>query len=280
MKVILYFFIVFFFSCINVYSTDIITVDNNISYLHKQKFDTLKTENDKIIITMPEVKNEPWYLKYLLPSILTLIVALISFWLTQLYFRNQNNKNMLNEYCDLLQYISSEVKRNLDLECQIHAYLFSGLLPTFRLTFFGLDIFKELARVSLNNGLLNDIYQGYFYFQHIQDRIDLTFKKDEIFFELSTTLPKEANEVKKAKKRYDSVKSGTEELIRGNVKESFELYNSILKELKKFKPNTNLILLSEEYLEKKYIEYQKDRVVLEAAKMHGIDIRNRPRFVD
>lgn len=153
-----------------------------------------------------------------------------------------------------------EVKRNLDLECQLHAYLFVYILPTFSLSFFITDrIFAELTTVCLNFDLLKKIFHKYFEYEHIQNRIDR-------ITELS-------NEKSNAREF-----NGTWLLVNTNIKDSFNLYNKITNEINSFFKKEKLDELPDSYLKKKYNQFQFDLPLLALAKKAKIDLNRRPKF--
>src|SRR5271157_2732430 len=119
-----------------------------------RKVDTISvqissTSNDSVKINGVIIDNnanspsEGWFVKYVLPGLVSLFVAIISFLISQRYFRHKDEKAKEEDYYSILTAISQEVKHNLDLECQIHAYLYVKILPTFTLLFFSSDnLFK------------------------------------------------------------------------------------------------------------------------------------------
>jgi hypothetical protein len=87
-------------------------------------------------------------LKYFLPGAVSLFAAILSFFLSQLYFRRLDRNRDQKEYYSILKVVAEEVKRNLHLECQLHAYLYVALMPTFGLSFVVSDyLFKDLSRL-------------------------------------------------------------------------------------------------------------------------------------
>lgn len=227
------------------------------------------------------LKNDPWYIKYLLPSIFTLIIGVISFYLSQVYSKYLERKRAKEKYVGNLKVILEEIKRNLDLECQLHAYLYVGLLPTFGLSFFISDkIFTELSSVCLNYDLLKRIFQKYFEYRHIQNRIDKTIQKAKQIEEVIKNEPKNQDKIDLVDSMYQSERLGTIALIQGNIKGSYALHNSIVSEINDIEKNGHIDSLQNNYLQLKYEEFQNESDINKAVQQNGIDMKKRGKFYE
>ena len=94
-------------------------------------------------------KSENWFLKYLLPPIITLLVALVSFYWAQYYFNKKDFEKKKERGIQLLKVLLSEIKRNLDIEGQLHSYFFSKLNQHLVFHFLFLKIFLKKYPFSL-----------------------------------------------------------------------------------------------------------------------------------
>lgn len=223
-------------------------------------------------------KNEPmnafWHGE-LARGLVTLIIGIISFFLSQIYFRYRDKKKDKEEYLSLLSVTAEEVKRNLDSECQIHAYLYVNIMPTFELSFFvPANIFKELTRICDNYDLLKNLYQKYFEYRHIQDRIDRTKKIND---HIGTIQISGSTVRQNLQRNFIAERNGTTELIRGNIRGSLELYNFLIQELAKSK-RYRLNQLSIKYLDEKFDYFQTCNEVQTAAQQQNINLQERQRY--
>jgi hypothetical protein len=240
-------------------------LENRIEQLEKDTSkimysNSFQFRKDTIEVKLISDKTEDkWYLRYLLPALLTLLIGIISFFLSQIYMRSLDKKKAKIKYVGILKVLSEEIKRNLDLECQLHAYLYVDILPTFGLSFFITDkMFSELTSVCLNYDLLKKIFHKYFEYHHIQNRLDITIQSARDL----ENVKGDSYELLLRKNRYASEKGGTYLLIQGNIKGSFEIYNEIIREIKKYDKVSKLSELPSNYLEIKYYEFQKHPDVL------------------
>ncbi|MEG8947486.1 hypothetical protein [Rosettibacter firmus] len=223
--------------------------------------------------------RDPWLMKYLLPALFTLIVGIVSFLLSQLYLRHLDKKRSKDKYIGILKVLSEEVKRNLDLECQLHAYLYVRLLPTFGLSFFITEkIFAELTTVCLNYDLLKKIFHKYFEYRHIQNRLDKILTSYKELEETKKVRDDSFNSIFAATK-YSSEINGTILLIQGNIKGSYELYNEIIREIHFYDDKAQVKELPSTYLQIKYDEFQNDSAVKSSAKRIDLDyLDKREKF--
>lgn len=215
----------------------------------------LLKDSIKVNIIMNNEKD-PWYLEYLIPQIITLVIGIISFFISQLYMKCLDRKRAEEKYLGNLKVILEEIKHNLDLECQLHAYLYVNILPTFSLSFFIADkIFSELFTVCFNYDLLKQIFYKYFEYKHIQNRIDETCAKakevEDIMTGDSTSEKKEV-----LKSIYESKLLGTLSLIHGDIKNSYKLYNNIVIEITAREKNSLINCLSDDYLKKSMMNFK------------------------
>jgi hypothetical protein len=248
-------------------------IEDRVDYLEKKVSDSINNKKELI------PSDDPWYLKYLLPSTLTLLIGIISFFLSQLLIRYLEKNKSREKYVGNLKIILEEIKRNLDLECQLHAYLYVQILPTFSLSFFITEkIFAELAEVCINYDLLKKIFHKYFEFRHIQNRIDKTITKARELEEVLKNEPNNFRKIQMAGDIYDSERLGTILLIHGNIVGTYELYNSIIKEINGLEKNNLIEYLPKDYLEMKFYEYQNDLETNSAAKTNQININERKNF--
>jgi hypothetical protein len=227
--------------------------------------------NNDITFLNTKYDNESWYIKYLLPAFIALILAILSFFISQMYLRYLDKKRSREKYIGILRVLAEEIKRNLDLECQLHAYLFVGILPTFSLSFFITDkIFSELTAVCLNYDLLKEIFHNYFEYQHIQNRIDrmilIASERDEIKKYQVVDRWTAMTALSSVHERYNSESNSTIQLIQSDIKGSFILYNNIVGEINLRVERDKMIPLPDNYLESKFIEFQTDPTVVTAAK--------------
>ena len=227
--------------------------------------------------------GEVWYLKYLLPYVLTLIFGIISFFLSQLYIRHLDRIRSRDKYLGYLRVIREEIKRNLDLMCQLHAYLYVRATPTFKLSFFvGDDMFSGISTICLNYELLNEIFYRYFDYRHIQDRLDKIIKITNDLKEIRAHSAVDHEQEHLAERSLESERGGTIMLISGNTRVSFNTYNQITDELNSRNKRANLKKLPDNYLKELYDKFQVDEAVVNAVKFYGdrADLSKRPKFYE
>lgn len=235
--------------------TNIVSPNNATTQFLKDTID-VKLTSDKI--------DDKWYLKYFLPALLTLMIGILSFFLTQMYLRRIDDNKAKDKYVGILKVLSEEIKRNLDLECQLHAYLYVGIIPTFGLSFFITDnIFSDLTSVCINYDLLKKIFHKYFEYRHIQNRLDKTSRAAEELYEAKKD-NSDQTRLTYASWYYSDEKEGTYLLIQGNIKGSFEIYNEIVREINSYDKKSYLFELPNDYLEKKYYEFQTHPDIVKA----------------
>ena len=155
---------------------------------------------------------------------------------------------------------------------EIYTLSLHDALPiSFELSFFVPEnIFKELTNICENYDLLKNLYQKYFEYRHIQNRVDRTKT-------LWDTLTNQPSPPQHMQRKYANERDGTAELIRGNIKGSFDTYNSIVGELKGSKEHA-LVALAETYLDEKYDYFQNSPEVQTAATQHGINLQARKKY--
>ena len=220
--------------------------------------------------------DDPWYIKYGFPGVVALLVGFISFMSSQLWFRRKDKKQKEDDYCSLLRVTAEEVKRNLDSECQMHAYFYVGLVPTFDLSFYVSDnVFQELTKICKNYDLLQQLYQKYFEYTHIQNRIQRTRSIQD---RLKSQILSGITPTKKGLAEFQIERQGTAALIHGNIHGSWNLYNSIIHELQTFNKHEHLRSLELNYLDDKFEYFQNERDVVTVAQRKGVDLSQRERY--
>ncbi|MEE9554031.1 MAG: hypothetical protein V3W18_07000 [candidate division Zixibacteria bacterium] len=208
---------------------------------------------------------EPWYLKYLLPFIGSILIGVLSFSGSQLLFRIRDKTRSREKYSGYLRVIREEVKRNLDLLCQLHAYLYVRLFPTFNLSsFVNEEIFSRLTAVCLNHELLNKIFYRYFEYRHIRNRLDRIFKLLDEFEEITFRIPINQDSKHAVERTLKNEIEGTIRLIGENIRASLKAYNEITVEINSRDKKGILEELPSVYLQEKYDLFQKDDDVLRA----------------
>jgi hypothetical protein len=226
---------------------------------------------------------EPWYIKYLVPAILTLMIGILSFFLSQLYIRHLDKIRSREKYLGYLRVIREEIKRNLDLLCQLHAYLYVNAYPTFKLSFFvGDEIFSGISTICLNYELLNEIFYRYFDYRHIQNRLD---RIQNIRMELSEIKSQGAIDQYRKHNAEGELRSeigGTIGLIEGNIAVSFNTYNQATDEMNIYLKE-KLTKLPVNYLNEKYDQFQVSPDVLGALSIlksldPNVNLDNRAKF--
>jgi hypothetical protein len=230
--------------------------------------------------------QESILLKYILPSVITLFIGIVSFTISQIYFKRQERTRLKERYIGYLRVIGDEVKRNLDLMSQLHAYIYVGILPSFRLSdFVNSDVFGQLTTVCLNHDLLNGIFYQYFEYRHIQARIDRILNWKIELDEIQAHSPKDFDRERYVEKSIREEAEGTLKLIEQNIINSYNIFNRISTEIKTLDHKIKITELHVEYLKKQYENYQTDKVVLDAAqKKSGMipifGLENRPKYYE
>lgn len=218
-----------------------------------------------------EPLSKTWYAEYVARGLVTLIVGVLAFFLSQVYFRYRDREKREKDYLSLLSVTAEEIKRNLDSECQMHAYLYVNIMPTFELSFFVPEnIFKELTNICQNYDLLKNLFKKYFEYRHIQNRVGRTKT-------LWDTLTNQPSPPQQMQQKYANERDDTAELIRGNIKGSFDTYNSIVAELKGLKEH-DLSALSERFLDERYDYFQNSTEVQTAATQQSINLQARKKY--
>jgi len=244
--------------------------------------DTTGSSIDVYIKNIDEItidsNNKNWFDKYILQNLITLIIAVISFFLSQLYFRIKDKNLDIKKYLSHLKIIVEEIKRNLDFECQLHAYIYVNIMPTFGLSFFvSQNILYDFSRISKNYTILKALFAKYFEYNHIQNRINQLYEVAEKVAQLQADTTTGAQTLQKWLDRYDNEKIGTLKLINGNIPGSLNLYNSIIEEISKYETQSEYKILESSYLDEKYDEYQADVDVVGSAQYSRIDLNNREK---
>lgn len=271
-------------SSLNKDSISIFSDSLNKSSLTTASIDSYKKSSEDSIKEDERSNSKKWYLKFdgeaFFNVIVGVLIGVITSFFSQAYLRRLDKKRRREEYVGLLKVILEEVKRNLNLECQLHAYFHVGIMPTFGLSFFISDnVFKEFTKVCENYDLLRLLFHKYFEYRHIQNRIDRTIKRneqvDEILIQRDSI--KNSNEWRLATGIYHEERLGTCELIRGNVRGSLDLYNVIVKEIKKFEKSQTYSELPLSYLDQKYDEFQKTEYIIKVAQQNKINLNAREK---
>lgn len=227
---------------------------------------------------------EPWYVKYLLPFIGSLIVGIISFILTQWIFRKRDKTRSRNKYVNFLMVIRFEIKRNIDLLCALHAYIYVDANPTFSLSnFVSGEIFSKLTSVCLNQKLLDEIFYRYFDYKHIQNRIDRIIRFSEELKVIKSMNSINHNQEHAIEASLRNERGGAMQLIEGNIRVGFTTFNQITDEINLRDTKKNLKVLPSEYLRKKYDEFQEAPNIKAIADRKrnnapNFDLNNRPKF--
>jgi hypothetical protein len=229
---------------------------------------------------------EPWYIKYFLPAVLYLIIGIVSFFLSQIGIRHIDKRRSREKYLGYLRVIRADIKRNLDLFCQLHAYLYVRAVPTFQLTLFvGGEIFSGISTICLNYDLLDEIFYRYFDYRHIQNRLDRILEISNELNEIRSQSSINQDQKHRTERELESQMGGTLMLIEGNIKYSFNSYNQITAEISLRDKKSRLVELSNNYLKDKFEKFQTSPDVLAAVKYAEgqgriIDLSKRPRFYE
>lgn len=127
--------------------------------------------------TLASGQNQGWdflqIIQILLPALFSSIVIICIFIIEKRRERKKERENQKKLYLSVLRTIYCDFKKNLDLMCQLHAYLYVKLAPSFSLELSWRGaLIETLVPVCLNFSLLDSIYDGYFELIHIQARVD------------------------------------------------------------------------------------------------------------
>lgn len=250
-----------------------------------QVFVNCKTDSLYLALVINDVinKNNSWFNSsiggHILQALLTVLVALVLFIIYQMYFKRRDRNIRRKEYNGLLRILADDVMRNLNFECQLNAYVFVGIEPSFKLSFLPKDlIFKDLVTISDNYLLLNRIFTKYYELKHIQDRVNEVYLKRTALTELISKKIVSGPEFDRAKLMCDDSRDGTTELIRGNIRGTFELYNEIVNEIEANCKKNKLKKLNVKILDELYDKHQNENVVMFVAKQENIDLTKRNKF--
>jgi len=193
------------------------------------------------------------------PAFSSFVAALILFGIGLWINRWRQKRKQEELYVSILRSIHYDYRKNLDLLCQLHAYLFVRILPSFKLELSRKDeLLKTLIPICLNFNLLDRISEGYFELVHIQRRLDQVIQSY-------------------GSSEFESLLRGTHTLMNIRIQFIFEILSEIIDEIRE-KGGNGIVQLPEDYLEKKFEEFQKDPEILSAAKAQGIDLSRRNRF--
>ena len=183
-----------------------------------------------------------------------------------------------------LRVIREEIKRNLDVLCKHHAYLYVGLPPTFTLSsFVNEELFSRLTLVCLNHELLNAIFNRYFEFKHIRNRVNQIIKLHNQLDEVRSQDPVNQTRKHSIEKALNKEKDGTLEVVGENIRACLKVYNEISVEINKRDIKVKLRELPSGYLRGKFDEYQHDQYIIgqeaEIIKLFPhFALEKRPRF--
>ena len=191
----------------------------------------------------------------------SLIVALIGLYVGLRVDRSRQRKKQKKLYVYVLRSIYYDYKKNLDLQCQLHAYLFVKILPSFSLELSRKTaLVQALVPVCLNFNLLDRISDGYFELVHVQRRLD----------QLQQSYHSAG---------FEFLRSGTYTLINNDIRLIFGILLEIIDEVRQRSDKSEGIdRLPEDYLTRKFEEFQNDQGVLSRAKGQKIDLSRRDRF--
>jgi len=195
------------------------------------------------------------------PAVSSLIVALILFLIGLLVDRRNQKKKQGKLYISVLRSIHYDYKKNLGLLCQLHAYLFVRILPSFTLELSRKDeLLKTLIPICLNFNLLDHVSDGYFELVHIQRRLDQVIQSYQ-----ST--------------KFESLLFGAYSLINIDIRKIFGVLSEIIEEVNKRSDKSEGIdKLPEHYLTQKFEEFQNNPDISSTAKDQHIDLSKRDRF--
>jgi hypothetical protein len=243
-------------------------LDSNINMILKKRFDSMfltKKVDSFMIIANSNIKN----LKYesdsileklgvvFLSSLLSLIVAIGAFLFSQHISKKKEKIQKEEKYLGFLKILKEEIKRNLDLECNLFYYLQIELRPAFSISFFIYEqLYSKIAEECLNHDLLANIFTSYYELYQIQKRlnqIDGLIKENKMLDAEYCFL-------------------GTFLLSENNIVDTFNLYSAIVNEinLKMVEPKKISIETKEQYLKEKdnYFCNNDDALKREIKKNH------------
>jgi hypothetical protein len=228
-------------------------------YQKTQAYDTISAAGKKAVISGQNQGSN--FLQILLPTLISSVVIISIFVIDKIIQRIRTRRNQKRLYLSVLRAIYYDFKKNLDLMCQLHAYLYCKLLPSFSLELSWKGaLIETLVPVCLNFSLLNRIYYGYFELVHIQTRVD----------QYRESYGNRLN---------DTLRKGTYALINNDIKRIFGILSEIAKEVNtKAASKERIDELPEDYLAEKFREFQEDLDVMSTATKHEIDLSKRERF--
>lgn len=197
------------------------------------------------------------------PQVSSLVIALILFFVGVLVDRMRRRKKEKKLYVSLLRSIYYDYKKNLDLLCQLHAYLFLAILPSFSLELSRKDaLVQTLVPVCLNFKLLDNISDGYFELVHIQNRLD----------HLSRSA---------ATDKWSPLLRGTYQLIHNDIRFVFGIMKLIAQEMRRIDPTGSSISSpSEDDLKERFDKWQQDPDIVKISQRSGADLSTRERFYE
>ena len=196
-----------------------------------------------------------------LPHGLSFITALTVFGIGIWSDRKSKRKKRENLYLSLLRSIHYDYKKNLDSLCQLHAYLFLAVLPSFSLELSRKDaLVQTLIPVCFNFELLDRISDGYFELVHIQNRLN--------------HLPRAAGT-----DRWTHLLVGTRQLIHNDIMFIFKISGLISEEMRmRARKAEGFPHLPEDYLKQKFDEWQKNSDIIAIARQQETDLLERSKF--
>jgi len=190
-----------------------------------------------------------------------LAVAIIAFLVSQRLTARESREAVRVEYCSLLKVVAEEVLRNLELECQIHAYIYAGLSPTFRMSLVAPGtVFRRLSAIHEDSSLLRLIFREYYEFQHIDDRLSYARDAREIVAQTvrQTMSGEVAQRHQAARVEYDSKRGGVAKLANSHTVRAWRLYNELVRELELHQQAEGFDRLPDDYLLKRHEAWQND----------------------
>ena len=212
------------------------------------------------------VTSRPSILGQVVTGLISLGVAIVAFLLTRRRERQKAREEREERYWSLLKVVATEVRRNLDLECQIDVYWTAGLRPSFDLSMIARDnVFKELTSVSRTPGLLASIMNCYFEFTHINSRLEQMRILNQQSPRVATT-ERETQEMAAYSSHIAYEAAAVRKLARNHVQATRGLFNAISTELAVYGQDDGFASLDAEYLLRRYEALKQDRDV--AAQTH------------
>jgi len=256
-------------------SLDIKRTDTNAASLAQRgNNDTLIFQSLKehsVISQISVVQNGSWFWEGLIGVFGVLVGSLLTYYLG--YRQDKNRKDA--RYSSLLLILKEETKHNLDLECQIHAYLYARLIPSFDLDlYFGNNLLLEFTNICIKQDVLKNLFRNYFEYTHIQQRLSSFRMPPHSSLGILEVLPVESGEALSEVLTNDIL--GGAELVRRNIRRTLNFYNFIIDELHSI--GIKGIRLTESYLTEMYEESQQIPDVINSATYQGIDLNDRPAY--